>query len=76
MIENVSFDGLGHNPSEFDYMYILKKKIDEIVDHLNLVHGDGQFHMSLPPETAWGGQCGCGISMDTAIKEEKDESKA
>jgi hypothetical protein len=35
MIENVDFSSLGPNPNEFDYMYILKKKIDEIIDFLN-----------------------------------------
>jgi hypothetical protein len=26
---------------------LIIRKINEIVDHLNLVHGDGQFHMSM-----------------------------
>jgi hypothetical protein len=72
MIKNVDFSKMGHNPDALDYIYILKKKIDEIVDHLNLVHGEGQFHMSLLMNDY---TCGCQVSMEAVTKEESDEVK-
>jgi len=79
MIENVDFSSLNYvpKPNEFDYMYILKKKIDEIIDHLNATHGADQCHVSLAPPTAWGsGPGGWSYNPETCVWEQKNESKA
>ena len=44
-------------------------KINEIIDHLNVVHRNDQFHVSLA-------NFDCkGISMETVVNEDKNESK-
>jgi hypothetical protein len=74
MIENVDFSVLGPEPGTLDYLYILKKKMDEIINLVNKWEKEciPHAHRSIPMTSA-------GWSMSDTLplqREATDESKA